>query len=112
VYFSLLEERQRRDIQDIAILRVEQLYPFPREALRSELAQYSKASEIFWCQEEPRNQGAWYQIQHHVLACTRDTQSIHYAGRRPSPSPAAGYHSIHVKQQKQLVDEALSPVNV
>ncbi|MDA9982158.1 2-oxoglutarate dehydrogenase E1 component [Gammaproteobacteria bacterium] len=111
VYFSLLEERQRRDIQDIAILRIEQLYPFPREALRSELAQFSKASEIFWCQEEPRNQGAWYQIQHHILACTRDTQSIHYAGRRPSPSPAAGYHSIHVKQQKQLVDEALSPVN-
>ena len=111
VYFDLLTERQKRNIQDIAILRVEQLYPFPRETLRSELAQFNNASEIFWCQEEPRNQGAWYQIQHHILSCTRDTQSIHYAGRRPSPSPAAGYHSTHVKQQKQLVDAALSPVN-
>ncbi len=110
VYFDLLEERQKRNIHDIALLRVEQLYPFPREALLSDLAKFSMASEVFWCQEEPRNQGAWYQIQHHILACTRDTQSIHYAGRRPSPSPAAGYHSTHVKQQKQLVDDALSPV--
>ncbi len=112
VYFDLLEERQKRNIQDIALLRVEQLYPFPREVLRSELARFSMASEIFWCQEEPRNQGAWYQIQHHIMTCTQDTQSIHYTGRRPSPSPAAGYHSTHTKQQKQLVDDALSPVNI
>jgi len=109
VYFDLLEERQRRNIQDTALLRVEQLYPFPRDELRSELARYPSADEVFWCQEEPRNQGAWYQIQHHILACTKDTQSIHYSGRAPSPSSAAGYHSIHAKQQKQLVDEALSP---
>ncbi len=109
VYFDLLEERQRRNIHDTALLRVEQLYPFPRDELRSELARYPSADEVFWCQEEPRNQGAWYQIQHHILACTKDTQSIHYSGRAPSPSSAAGYHSIHAKQQKQLVDEALSP---
>ncbi len=109
VYFDLLEERQRRNIHDTALLRVEQLYPFPRDELRSELARYPSADEVFWCQEEPRNQGAWYQIQHHILACTKDTQSIHYSGRAPSPSSAAGYHSIHAKQQKHLVDEALSP---
>ena len=110
VYFDLLEERNRRNSEDVALMRVEQLYPFPREVLKSELAKYENAHEVFWCQEEPRNQGAWYQIQHHILACTRDTQSIHYAGRAPSPSPAAGYHSTHVKQQKQLVDTALSPL--
>ena len=111
VYFDLLAERDKRTIRDIALIRVEQLYPFPREILRSELSRYSAADEVFWCQEEPRNQGAWYQIQHHILACTQDTQAIHYAGRVPSPAPAAGYHSAHLKQQKQLVDQALSPVN-
>ena len=109
VYFDLLEERQRRNEPEIALLRVEQLYPFPRDELRTELARYPSAHEVVWCQEEPRNQGAWYQIQHHILTCTRDTQTIHYAGRAPSPSSAAGYHSVHAKQQKQLVEDALSP---
>jgi 2-oxoglutarate dehydrogenase E1 component len=109
VYFNLLEERQNRNNLEVAILRVEQLYPFPRDELRAELARFPAADEVVWCQEEPRNQGAWYQIQHHILACTRDTQSIHYTGRAPSPSSAAGYHSVHAKQQKQLVKDALSP---
>lgn len=111
VYFDLYEARQKREIQDIAIIRVEQLYPFPRVILKTEIERFSAAKEVVWCQEEPRNQGAWYQIQHHILACTRDDQAIHYAGREASPAPAAGYYSVHAKQQKQLVDVALSPVN-
>ena len=111
VYFDLLEERNKREINHIALVRVEQLYPFPRKELQAEIARYPKAGEVFWCQEEPRNQGAWYQIQHHILATTRDDQAIHYAGREASPAPAAGYHSTHVTQQKQLVDVALSPAN-
>lgn len=111
VYFDLYEARQKREIHDIAIIRVEQLYPFPRAVLKDEIARFSAAREVFWCQEEPRNQGAWYQIQHHILACTRDDQAIHYTGREASPAPAAGYHSAHAKQQKQLVDVALSPVD-
>ena len=111
VYFDLFEERQKREITNVALLRVEQLYPFPRKELQAEVARYPEANEVFWCQEEPRNQGAWYQIQHHILASTRDDQAIHYAGREASPAPAAGYHSTHVTQQKHLVDIALSPVN-
>ena len=111
VYFDLYEARQKKEIQDVAIVRVEQLYPFPRALLKTEIERFSAAKEVFWCQEEPRNQGAWYQIQHHILACTRDDQAIHYAGREASPAPAAGYYSVHAKQQKQIVDTALSPVD-
>ncbi len=111
VYFDLYEARKKKKAQDIAIIRVEQLYPFPRAILKTEIGRFSAATEVFWCQEEPRNQGAWYQIQHHILACTREDQAIHYAGREASPSSAAGYYSAHAKQQKQLVNAALSPVD-
>ena len=108
VYFDLLAERRLREIHDIAILRIEQLYPFPRRRLGELLAAYPAAAEIVWCQEEPRNQGAWYQIQHHLRVVTRDDQMLGYAGRAPSASPACGDAALHRAQQQALVDVALS----
>jgi 2-oxoglutarate dehydrogenase E1 component len=107
VYYDLLEDAQKRGQDDVAILRVEQLYPFPREQLTAELKRYGKATEVVWCQEEPQNQGAWYQIKHHLQACLADRQTLHYAGRPRSPSPAAGHFAEHVEEQLKLVADAL-----
>jgi 2-oxoglutarate dehydrogenase E1 component len=108
VYYDLLQARGERGIDDIAILRVEQLYPFPRKRLAELLEGYAAAREIVWCQEEPRNQGAWYQIQHHLRVLARANQSLGYAGRAPSASPACGDAGLHRQQQQALVDVALS----
>jgi 2-oxoglutarate dehydrogenase E1 component len=108
VYFDLLATRRERGIGDIAIMRVEQLYPFPRRRLAELLAPYAHASEVVWCQEEPRNQGAWYQIQHHLRAIKHGEQTLGYAGRPPSASPACGYARLHTAQQQALIDTALS----
>ncbi|WP_369937974.1 2-oxoglutarate dehydrogenase E1 component [Xanthomonas tesorieronis] len=112
VYYDLLEDQTKRGQDDVAILRVEQLYPFPRELLAAELKRYSNATDLVWCQEEPQNQGAWYQIKHHLQACLADGQSLHYAGRPRSPSPAAGHFAEHVEEQLKLVADALlNPFN-
>ncbi|HEX3897482.1 MAG TPA: 2-oxoglutarate dehydrogenase E1 component [Rudaea sp.] len=107
VYYDLVEDAAKRGVTDVAIVRVEQLYPFPRDEVKMELAKYPAAQEVVWCQEEPMNQGAWYQIQHHLLACIGDEHSLHYAGRVRSPSPAAGHLSTHVAEQSKLVEQAL-----
>jgi 2-oxoglutarate dehydrogenase E1 component len=109
VFYDLLATRRERGIHDIALLRVEQLYPFPRRTLHGLLAGYPAATELVWCQEEPRNQGAWYQIQHHLRALIRPGQILGYAGRPPSASPACGYLKLHQQQQRSLVERALSP---
>jgi 2-oxoglutarate dehydrogenase E1 component len=108
VFFDLLVARRERGITDIAILRVEQLYPFPRRRLRALLDLYTNSQEIVWCQEDPRNQGAWYQVQHHLRAIKHGEQTLGYAGRPPSASPACGYRRLHVAQQQALIDTALS----
>jgi 2-oxoglutarate dehydrogenase E1 component len=108
VYFDLLAERRLREIDDVAILRIEQLYPFPRRRLKELLSAYVDAGELVWCQEEPRNQGAWYQIQHHLRVLTRPGQTLGYAGRAPSASPACGSGELHRQQQQGLVETALS----
>ncbi|MBV2121502.1 MAG: 2-oxoglutarate dehydrogenase E1 component [Candidatus Thiodiazotropha sp. (ex Ctena orbiculata)] len=108
VYFELLQTRRERGISDIAILRVEQLYPFPRHPLAEILSGYDQLTEILWCQEEPRNQGAWYQIQHHLRFLAQSEQSLGYAGRSPSASPACGDATLHREQQVALIDKALS----
>jgi len=107
VYYDLLEEAQKRNLVDVAIVRVEQLYPFPRQELTAELQRFGAATEVVWCQEEPQNQGAWYQIRHHLNACLADKQVLHYAGRPRSPSPAAGHFAEHVEEQLKLVADAL-----
>ncbi len=108
VFFDLYTARRQRDIADIAIVRVEQLYPFPRRRLGEVLDQYTNCGEIVWCQEEPRNQGAWYQIQHHLRVLKHGGQSLGYAGRPPSASPACGYAALHFAQQQALIDAALA----
>jgi 2-oxoglutarate dehydrogenase E1 component len=107
VYYDLLEEARKQGIDDVALLRVEQLYPFPRAQLAAELKRHASAREVVWCQEEPQNQGAWYQVQHHLRACLQPGQVLDYAGRVRSPSPAAGHLAEHVAEQAQLVADAL-----
>ena len=108
VYFDLAAEQEEKGIEDVALVRVEQLYPFPREELQATLKRYSEAKEVVWCQEEPMNQGAWFQIRHHIQACIKQDQQLLYVGRETSASPAVGYYQIHLQQQKQLVSEALT----
>jgi 2-oxoglutarate dehydrogenase E1 component len=112
VYYDLLAERRklveegRRD--DVAIIRVEQLYPFPHKAFAAELAKYPHAAELVWTQDEPQNQGAWFFIQHHILENMTEGQKLGYAGRAASASPAVGYASKHAEQQRELLAAAFS----
>jgi 2-oxoglutarate dehydrogenase E1 component len=111
VYYDLLEEASKRDLKDVALLRVEQLYPFPRDLLMAELGRYASAKELVWCQEEPMNQGAWYQIRHHLEFCLAEASpksKLHYAGRGRSPAPACGHLNTHVAEQTALVEQALA----
>ncbi|HKT30778.1 2-oxoglutarate dehydrogenase E1 component [Dyella sp.] len=107
VYYDLLEDAEKRGVTDVAIVRVEQLYPFPRPEVVAELEKYPSAKEVVWCQEEPMNQGAWFQIRHHLQACVGTKQSLSYAGRARSPAPAAGHLNDHVAEQASLVEQAL-----
>ena len=107
VYYDLLEQRRKNEQEDVAIIRIEQLYPFPLFEVRALLEQYINVKEYVWCQEEPQNQGAWYSSQHNFRNAIRGAD-LKYAGRPASASPAVGYMSVHLKQQKALVDEALT----
>jgi len=111
VYYHMLEEREVRGITDIALVRLEQLYPFPDLELEEVLKTYPNISDIVWCQEEPMNQGAWYSSQHHmrnVIQRTHPQLHLSYVGRESSAAPAAGYMSVHLEEQKKFIDEALS----
>ncbi|QWT22237.1 2-oxoglutarate dehydrogenase E1 component [Bacillus sp. NP157] len=107
VYYDMLEEADKKGITDVAIVRVEQLYPFPRPEVSAELEKYPSAKEVVWCQEEPMNQGAWFQIRHHLQACIGPKQSLSYAGRSRSPSPAPGHLNTYLAEQAALVEQAL-----
>lgn len=109
VYYDLLDKRRNDKLIDVAIVRIEQLYPFPREELLVELAKYKNAKTVVWCQEEPMNQGAWYQISFHLRACTVEKgRELDYAGRSASAAPAAGSAKRHAAEQKALVAAALA----
>lgn len=107
VYFDLLERRRQDELNTVAIIRVEQLYPFPEQKLRQVLDLYSNAKDFVWCQEEPKNQGAWFASQHHIRALLCDDCMLHYAGRPFSAAPAVGYPSLHIQQLHELLDEAM-----
>ena len=107
VYYDLVEDAEKRGLNDVAIVRVEQLYPFPRAELSAELKRFTSAKDVVWCQEEPMNQGAWYQIAHHLRASITDKHKLHYAGRVRSPAPACGHFSTHVVEQAALIEQAL-----
>ncbi|HET9652433.1 MAG TPA: 2-oxoglutarate dehydrogenase E1 component, partial [Usitatibacter sp.] len=108
VYYDIAAERAKRGIDDIAVVRIEQLYPFPHEEFQAQIDLYAAAKSVVWAQEEPANQGAWHLIQHYLVRHLRPDQSLAYAGRASSASPAVGYLQLHNEQQKQLVDAALS----
>lgn len=108
VYFDLLEQRRNNEQEDVAIVRIEQLYPFPMEEVQAAIAQYTNVEDFVWCQEEPQNQGAWYCSQHNFRAAIPAGADLKYAGRPASASPAVGYMSVHLKQQKALVEDALN----
>ena len=109
VYYDLAKARDERNLaDDVAIVRVEQLYPFPYDEIKAELAKYPNAKEVTWAQEEPRNQGAFYQIRHRIERVLDASQTLSFAGRPTSASPAVGYMSKHVAQLKQLIDDALT----
>ncbi|WP_133470467.1 2-oxoglutarate dehydrogenase E1 component [Paraglaciecola marina] len=108
VYYDLLEQRRKNEQDDIAIIRIEQLYPFPHEEIGQIVSKYKTAKDWVWCQEEPQNQGAWYCSQHHFWAALPKGATLTYAGRKASASPAVGYISVHNQQQKDLVDDALT----
>jgi 2-oxoglutarate dehydrogenase E1 component len=107
VYYDLTGARRERELADVAILRVEQLYPFPHKALEAEMRKYPGATQVVWCQDEPQNQGAWFFVQHHIQDALKDGQRLTYAGRPASASPAAGYYDKHYAQQKELLTAAL-----
>ncbi len=111
VYYHLLEARMESGQDDVALIRLEQLYPFPKAELLEALAPFKKAKEIVWCQEEPRNQGAWFQIKHRLedaLLETHPKANLTYVGRISSAAPACGYMSVHLEEQKNFIDEALN----
>ena len=108
----MLAARREKKITDIALVRLEQLYPFPQASLQEEMAKYPKATEIVWCQEEPRNQGAWYWIasRHHLDSQIGAKRKLLLVSRPASPSPAVGYLAKHNEQQKALVESALGKI--
>ncbi len=108
VYYDLVKKRDEKKATDTAIIRVEQLYPFPHKAFAAEIKKYSGASEIVWCQDEPQNQGAWFFVQHYIHENLLEGQKLGYAGRPASASPAVGYAHLHQDQQKALLDQAFA----
>lgn len=108
VYYDLLQARMDKNIQNVALVRIEQLYPFPEEELKKILDSYPNAKHILWCQEEPKNQGAWFTSQHHMQACLKDSQSLSYVGREFAAAPAVGSPYLHAKQQQAFIDAAFN----
>ena len=106
VYYDLAKKREEQSHDDVAILRVEQLYPFPHKAFANEIKKYPNATEIVWTQDEPQNQGAWFFVQHYIHENMLDGQKLGYSGRAASASPAVGYSHLHQEQQKALVEGA------
>ena len=108
VYYDLVNTRKTRNANDTAIIRLEQLYPFPHKAFVAELKKFPNATEVVWVQDEPQNQGPWFQIQHNIFESMEAGQRLSYAGRPASASPAVGYADKHVAQQKELLETAFS----
>jgi 2-oxoglutarate dehydrogenase E1 component len=108
VYFDLVEARRQKSIDDVAIIRIEELYPFPTEEYANTIYRYSKANEVVWCQEEPQNQGAWYQIRHRLQEPLSERHELYYSGRPGAAAPASGIYALHARQQEAFVAAALA----
>jgi 2-oxoglutarate dehydrogenase E1 component len=105
VYYDLLKARRKEGLRDVAVLRIEQLYPFPAEEYEAALRRFANVREVVWCQEEPQNQGAWYQIRHRLEGLSR--RPVLYAGRAPAAAPATGNMKVHEAEQQALIEAAL-----
>ena len=110
VYYDLVKARAERKNPDVAIMRVEQLYPFPHKAFAAEMKKYPNINDVVWCQDEPQNQGAWFFVQHYIHENMTEGQKLGYAGRPASASPAVGYAHLHQEQQKALLDQAFGKI--
>ena len=108
VFYDLIEERRKKAQTDVAIIRIEQLYPFPYEEVAKILEPYAHVTDFVWCQEEPQNQGAWYCSKHNFEYVIPESAKLAYAGRPASAAPAVGYASLHNKQQRELIEQALT----
>jgi 2-oxoglutarate dehydrogenase E1 component len=106
VYYDLIAKRSELRRTDVAVIRIEQLYPFPHKQFEAEIKRYPNATEVVWCQEEPQNQGAWYQSGHYLRQNMREDQKLYYAGRPASAAPAGGYMARHNERQRALVEQA------
>jgi len=111
VYFDLLRTRRKEGLRDVAVVRIEQLYPFPSDEYQGILNRYANAREVVWCQEEPQNQGAWYQIRHRLEGLAMGRRPVLYAGRAPAAAPATGIAKIHEIEQQTLVAAALHSIS-
>jgi 2-oxoglutarate dehydrogenase E1 component len=107
VYYDLLDRRRADQAPDVALVRIEQLYPFPADEFHAVVARYPNARQVVWCQEEPQNQGAWYQVRHRLQAGLLSGQELLYAGREGAAAPATGFHALHLREQENLVAAAL-----
>jgi len=112
VYYDMLAARSEQGIDDIALIRIERLYPFPSGRLKTQTAMYPNAEEVVWVQEEPKNQGAWYQIKHHLKRCLLPNQHILFVSRPASAAPAVGSAKRHAEEQKRVVDKALGLIDI
>ncbi|GAB3447665.1 2-oxoglutarate dehydrogenase E1 component [Massilia solisilvae] len=110
VYYDLVNTRKTRGATDVAIIRVEQMYPFPHKSFAAELKKFPNATEVVWAQDEPQNQGPWFQIQHNIFENMEAGQRLSYAGRPASAAPAVGYSDKHVAQQKELLETAFAKI--
>jgi 2-oxoglutarate dehydrogenase E1 component len=113
IYYDLRDARRERKIDNIALIRMEQLYPFPEKELYQVLAQWPNLVDAIWCQEEPMNQGVWYSSQHHMRRVIHRHNSeiyLRYVGRDASAAPAAGYMALHLQQQENFINEALAEI--
>ena len=108
IYYELLSERRTKKQDDVAIIRIEQLFPFPEDIFKKVLKPYQHVTDIVWCQEEPRNQGAWYCSRHHFEGALGPKQMLHYVGRPYSAAPAVGYPKLYKKLQETVVQNALT----
>ena len=113
VFYDLRAARRERELDDIAIIRIEQMYPFPRLDLQAVLERYPNFEDAVWVQEEPKNQGSWYAMQSRLATVVQRQKVdvyLRYVGREPSASAAAGYSALHLHEQQTFIDEALGPM--
>jgi 2-oxoglutarate dehydrogenase E1 component len=106
IYYDLAAHRNEAKIGDVAIIRIEQLYPFAHKQFEAEMKKYEHATEVVWVQDEPQNQGPWFYIEHHLREGMKEGQKLAYAGRPASASPAVGYYAKHYEQHKALIESA------